>query len=117
MSVIILKYLCFEGELSRIDDFQLTLIVINDNDEWQGSDDSGDNEIGMSGDDEDSVVESLTYHDDTGYIQNREDFNVYEKEEACKNEKAEFVCGRGITSEASSGKLLNSSSSNLSSQV
>ncbi|KAK3225939.1 hypothetical protein Dsin_005801 [Dipteronia sinensis] len=93
--------------------------IDSDNDEWQGSDDSGDNEIGMSDDDEDSVVESPAYHDDAGYIQNRKDFNVYEKDEACKNENAEFVCGTGITniSEASSGKLLNSNSSNLSSQV
>ncbi|KAK2655706.1 hypothetical protein Ddye_008758 [Dipteronia dyeriana] len=56
--------------------------IDSDNDEWQGSDDSGDSEIGMSDDDEDSVVESPAYHDDAGYIQNREDFNVYENDDA-----------------------------------
>ncbi|KAF4403125.1 hypothetical protein G4B88_027896 [Cannabis sativa] len=35
--------------------------VDSDNDEWQGSDDFGDNEIDMSEDDDDSVVESPVY--------------------------------------------------------
>lgn len=95
--------------------------IDSDNDEWQGSEDFGDNETGMSDDDEDSVVESPAYHDDAHYIQNREDdFHVYEEDETCKNnETADFVSGRGIMniSEASSRKLLNSSSSNLSSQL
>ncbi|KAL5746759.1 hypothetical protein ACOSQ2_024056 [Xanthoceras sorbifolium] len=95
--------------------------IDSDNDEWQGSYDSGDNETGMS-DDDDSVVESPAYHDDAGYIQSQENygFPVYEEDEDCKNNgNADLVCGMGITniSEASSGKLLNSSSSNLSSQL
>ena len=47
--------------------------IDSDNDEWQGSEDFGDNEIGMTEEDDDSVVESPVYGDYTVNIQNRED--------------------------------------------
>lgn len=41
--------------------------IDSDNDEWQGSDDSGDNEIGTSDEDEDSVVETPAYNEGICY--------------------------------------------------
>ncbi|KAA8541009.1 hypothetical protein F0562_024853 [Nyssa sinensis] len=41
--------------------------IDSDNDEWQWSDDSGDDEIGTMEEDEDSVIDSSIYHDDPGY--------------------------------------------------
>lgn len=41
--------------------------IDSDNDEWQGSDDSGDNEIGTSDEDEDSVIETPAYNEGICY--------------------------------------------------
>ncbi|XP_059639871.1 uncharacterized protein LOC132282278 [Cornus florida] len=41
--------------------------IDSDNDEWQGSDDSGDDEDGTFEEDDDSGIESPVYHDDPGH--------------------------------------------------
>lgn len=86
--------------------------IDSDNDEWQGGDDYGENEHGMSEEDEDSVVESPLYHENPGYDQSREDdLQEYDEDAAdgiCDNN--EDVAGGGdVTnpSETSTKKLLD----------
>ncbi|XP_059443195.1 uncharacterized protein LOC132175319 [Corylus avellana] len=84
--------------------------IDSDNDEWQGSDDYGDNELGMTEEDEDSVVESPLYHDDPGSDRSREDdLQENDKDAAdgtCDN-NVDIASGEGVTnvSEASPKKL------------
>lgn len=106
------------------------LNINSDNDEWQGSDDYGANETGMSDDDdededEDSVVESPAYHPGLGYQSREDNLNIYEgyAEENYKahnsNENTNSVCDRGITnnSDAYPGKLPNGCDSTPSSKL
>ncbi|GAB4845415.1 hypothetical protein Ancab_038822 [Ancistrocladus abbreviatus] len=51
------------AEQNRVD----PLNVDSDNDEWQGSDDDGDDEGAMTDEDEDSAVESPVHHVDPGH--------------------------------------------------
>ena len=86
--------------------------IDSDNDEWQGSDDYGDNELGMTEEDEDSVVESPLYHDDPGSDQSREDDLQENDKDAtdgtCDN-NVDIASGEGVTnvSETSPKKLPN----------
>ncbi|KAK6925078.1 hypothetical protein RJ641_009404 [Dillenia turbinata] len=60
---------------NRID----TMDIDSDNDEWQGNDDYGNDEDGMSEEDEDSVVETI---DDSGYVEgNGHDLNEYDEDD------------------------------------
>lgn len=55
--------------------------IDSDNDEWQGSDDSGDNEIGTSDEDEDSVIETPAYNEGVCYNWFQESgLHVYEED-------------------------------------
>jgi len=90
----------------------VTKNIDSDNDEWQGSDDYGDNELGMTEEDEDSVFESPLYHDDPGFDRSRED-DLQENDkdaadETCDN-NVDVASGEGVTniSETSPKKLLN----------
>lgn len=88
--------------------------IDSDNDEWQGSDVYGDNELelGMSDEDDDSVVESPIYEDDVGNNHSREDFQEYDEDVtdgACDEIVNLEYFGRGINqiSETGPGKFLN----------
>ncbi len=89
--------------------------IDSDNYEWQGSDDYGDNELGMTEEDEDSIVESPLYHYNPGYDRSREDdLQEYDEDAAddgaCDdNENVNAVIGEGITnnSETNPKKLLS----------
>ncbi|KAG7023221.1 AT-rich interactive domain-containing protein 2, partial [Cucurbita argyrosperma subsp. argyrosperma] len=50
-----------------------SLNIDSDNDEWQGTDDYGDNEPGMTEEDDDSVVESPLHDVGSGFNRGRED--------------------------------------------
>jgi hypothetical protein len=86
--------------------------IDSDNDEWQGSEDYGDNELGMTEEDEDSVLESPLYHDDPGSDRGREDdLQENDKDAAdgtCDN-NVDIASGEGVTnvSETSPKKLPN----------
>lgn len=73
--------------------------VDSDNDEWQGSDDFGDNEIGMAEEDYDSVVESPLHGDDTGNLQIRED-NLL-----CDEDFADDTCDDNVNSDSNNGGI------------
>ncbi|KAF3438118.1 hypothetical protein FNV43_RR20874 [Rhamnella rubrinervis] len=86
--------------------------IDSDNDEWQGSDVFCDNELGISDEDDDSVVESPIYEDDAGNNHSWEGFREYDEDvadDACnENVNLEYF-GRGINqiSETCPGKFLN----------
>ncbi|XP_057951399.1 uncharacterized protein LOC131146099 isoform X2 [Malania oleifera] len=90
--------------------------IDSDNDEWQESDNSGD-ELGMTEEDEDSVVESPIYHD-IGYTQSWEnDVREYDEDavgEICDNNgSVVFGSFKGINNIAETclGKLSDNCSS------
>uniref|UniRef100_A0A5B7AA07 Myb-like domain-containing protein n=1 Tax=Davidia involucrata TaxID=16924 RepID=A0A5B7AA07_DAVIN len=92
--------------------------IDSDNDEWQGSDDSGDDEFGTIEEDEDSVIESPVYHDDPGHneIQGDESHEYDEgvAHATCDHyENVDFGSEKGITnvSETCPMKLLDNRSS------
>lgn len=93
------------------------LNIDSDNDEWQGSDDYGDNELGMTEEDEDSVVESPLCHD--GQVPERsreEDLQENDDDDAADGTCDNDVDAAGgesahITSDTSSKKLLNNGGS------
>ncbi|KAJ0106002.1 hypothetical protein Patl1_18845 [Pistacia atlantica] len=101
------------------------LNISSDNDEWQGSDDYGGNETGMSADDDDddSVIESPAYHPDMHYQSHEDDLRIYEEDAKVyyitrsNDENTDSVCD-GITnnSEAYPGKLSNACDSTPSSK-
>ncbi|XP_030949596.1 uncharacterized protein LOC115973471 [Quercus lobata] len=87
--------------------------IDSDNDEWHGSDDYGDNEHGVT-EDEDSVVESPLCHNNPVYDRIREDdLQEYAEDSAdgtCDDDKkANVVSGEGVTniSETNPKKLLD----------
>ncbi|KAF8408184.1 hypothetical protein HHK36_007326 [Tetracentron sinense] len=94
------------------------LNIDSDNDEWQESDD-GDDELGMTEEEEDSVVESLVDQDDPGYNQDHEE-ELHEDDEdgneTCDNNEDVDVhirIGRGVAGEEDDGGVDNVSEANV----
>ncbi|KAA8542529.1 hypothetical protein F0562_023681 [Nyssa sinensis] len=92
--------------------------IDSDNDEWQGSDDSGDDEFRTIEEDEDSVIESPVYHDDPGHNEIQGDESHEYDEDVghgtCDNyENVDFGSDKGIAnmSETCPKKLLGNCSS------
>ncbi|KAJ4713147.1 AT-rich interactive domain-containing 2-like protein [Melia azedarach] len=82
--------------------------VDSDNDEWQGIDDSDDNETAMSDEDEDSVVESPAYPEDFGHNRSKKyDLRIYEGDGTCNSKIKDFVCGTNNTSQANSNNPIS----------
>ncbi|KAF8399573.1 hypothetical protein HHK36_015440 [Tetracentron sinense] len=94
------------------------LNIDSDNDEWQGSDD-GEDELGMTEEDEDSMVESLVDQDDPGYSQDHEeDFHEDDEDEneTCDNNDDVNVhtrSGRGVSGEEDEGGVDNVSEAHI----
>ncbi|PON68888.1 Octamer-binding transcription factor [Parasponia andersonii] len=74
--------------------------IDSDNDEWQGSDDFGDNEIGMTEDNDESVVESPVHGDDTGNAQRQND-NLLQ----CDEDFADDICDGNMNSDSNNGEI------------
>ncbi|KAJ7956448.1 AT-rich interactive domain-containing protein 2 [Quillaja saponaria] len=98
------------------------LNIDSDNDEWQGSDDYGDNELGMQ--EEDVVVESPFYQGDHCHPHNQENefqgYDQYAVKEFCGNNGNEGFSCRDMNDDPESPikKLLdNSASSPVNSMV
>lgn len=86
--------------------------IDSDNDEWQESDDYGDNELGVTEEDDDSVVESPAYEDGAGNNHCQEDLHEYEEDgddDTCdENGNLEFFSGgMNHISQSCPGKFLN----------
>ncbi|GLU12463.1 hypothetical protein SLE2022_291410 [Rubroshorea leprosula] len=101
-----------------------SMSIDSDNDEWQGSDDSGNSEAGMSDEDEYSVVESPIYGDDFSYHQSQENglhaFDENVADETCDDDKnVNHGTGAEMTNvpEPFSGKLFNIYASHPASEV
>ncbi|XWS37292.1 hypothetical protein CRYUN_Cryun19dG0030600 [Craigia yunnanensis] len=97
-----------------------SMSIDSDNDEWQGTDDSGNNESGFLDDDEDSVVESPVRQEDFAHHQSQENgFCVFDEDETCDNQSKDFGSGADANkvSETYSGKLFRNCGSDPIAQV
>ncbi|XWS60472.1 hypothetical protein CRYUN_Cryun07bG0039300 [Craigia yunnanensis] len=97
--------------------------IDSDNDEWQGTDDSGNNEVEFSDEDEDSVVESPVCQEDFAHHQSHGNglcvFDEDAADETCDNHSIGFASGADAirVSETYSGKLFSNCGSDPIAQV
>ncbi|XP_022768960.1 uncharacterized protein LOC111312702 [Durio zibethinus] len=100
-----------------------SMSIDSDNDEWQGTDDSGNNEDGFLGEDEDSVVESLVCQEDFAHNQSQENglcvFDEDVADETCNSQYIDSASGADANkvSERYSGKLFSKCGSDPMAQV
>ncbi|MBA0761572.1 hypothetical protein Gotri_024198 [Gossypium trilobum] len=95
-----------------------SMSIDSDNDEWQGTDDSGNNEAEFSDEDEDSVVESPVCDEDFAHHHSKENgLCVLDEDiadEICDNQSSDFAIK---DSETYGGKLFRNCGSDLMDQV
>ncbi|XVF11835.1 hypothetical protein REPUB_Repub08aG0061400 [Reevesia pubescens] len=100
-----------------------SMSIDSDNDEWQGTDDSGNNEVGFSDEDEDSVVESPVCQEEFAHHQSQENglcvFDEDIEDETCDNHRMDLGSGADAikVSETYSGKLFSCCGSDPIAQV
>ncbi|OMO84114.1 hypothetical protein COLO4_22217 [Corchorus olitorius] len=96
-----------------------SMSIDSDNDEWQGTDDSGINEAGFSDEDDDSVVESPVGQEGFDHHNRETGMCVYDEDETCDNHNVDYGSGADATklSETYSEKLFSNYGSEPATQL